>query len=150
MNEFQVKLEGRWTTMPSYISGKTRDGPMRNVLILEDEDEEFTNELKKAISHEDMKYANDYNKDEIGIEDPYLNMELGMRHKNEEGLHHARVKHREIYNEGIPIGTPNKNPLLEHQKYEVEFLDGRIDILTANIIADNLLAQVDDNGHLHL
>ena len=41
------------------------------------------NELKRVISLEDMKDTDDYNKDKIGIEDPYLNMELRMRHEDE-------------------------------------------------------------------
>ena len=32
----------------------------------------------------------------------------------------------------------------------MEFLDGSIEILTANIIAENLLAQVDSEGHRQL
>ena len=32
----------------------------------------------------------------------------------------------------------------------MEFIDGRIEIQTANIMDDIVLAQVDDNGHRHL
>jgi hypothetical protein len=32
------------------------------------------------------------------------------------------------------------------RKYEVEFSDGHIEELTANIIAENLIAQVDQEG----
>ena len=49
-----------------------------------------------------------------------------------------------------PMGIPNNNPLLEHRQYEIEYLDGRTEILTANIVAENLLAQVDDEGHRRL
>jgi hypothetical protein len=48
--------------------------------------------------------------------------------------------------EGRPIGRPSTNPLLDSRQYEVEFMDGEIEILTANIIAENLLAQVDEEG----
>ena len=48
------------------------------------------------------------------------------------------------------MGRPHNNPLLDHRQYEVEFLDGRTEILTANIIDDNLLAQVYDDGHSHI
>ena len=61
---------------------------------MEDEEEEFTNEFRRLISHGEMKDADNYSGKEIGIEDPYLNMELGIRHNDEEGLHHARVKRR--------------------------------------------------------
>ena len=35
---------------------------------------------------------------------------------------------------------------MDSRKYEVEFVDGGTEILTANIIAENLLAQVDEYG----
>ena len=45
------------------------------------------------------------------------------------------------------MGTYNKIPILDHSQYEVEYLDGQIETLTANQIAENLLAQVDEEGH---
>ena len=48
--------------------------------------------------------------------------------------------------EGKPKGVPNNNPLLDQQQYVVEFMDGRIEVLTANIIAENLLSQVVSSG----
>ena len=65
-------------------------------------------------------------------------------------MHHARVKQRDVEQEGRPVGRPHNNPLLDHRKYEVEFLYGKTEIMTANIIAENLLAQVDDDRHQHL
>ena len=76
-------------------------------------------------------------------------MELGIR-RDDEGLHHARVKQRYVYQDGRTIGRPSNNPLLGSRRYEVEYLDGTTEVLTDNIIAENLLAQVDDQGHRHL
>mmetsp|Transcript_8849 Transcript_8849/g.12994 ORF Transcript_8849/g.12994 Transcript_8849/m.12994 type:complete len:196 (+) Transcript_8849:683-1270(+) len=36
------------------------------------------------------------------------------------------------------------------RRYEVEYLNGSIETMTANTIAENLLAQVDDEGHCQL
>ena len=52
--------------------------------------------------------------------------------------------------EGRPIGVANDNPILDQQQYEVEYEDGETEVLTANIIAENLLAQVDDQGQRFL
>ena len=150
MNDFKITLEGKWTTMLLDLLGQSRDGPKKNVLSLEDEDEEFMNKFRRVIIHEKMKDADDYFGKGIGIEDPYLNMELGIRHNDEEGIHHASVKRRELDDDGKPMGTPSKNLLLYHRQYKVEFINMRIEILTANIIAENLLAQVDDNENRHL
>ena len=40
--------------------------------------------------------------------------------------------------------------MLDQRKYEVEFIDGHVEELTANIIAENLLSEVDENGHRQL
>ena len=76
-------------------------------------------------------------------------MELGIR-RDDEWLHHARVKQIAVYQDGRTIGIPSNNPLIDSRRYEVEYLYGTIEVLTANIIAENLLAQVDDQGHRHL
>ena len=96
MNIFQIKLEEKWTTTLSDILGQSQDGPRKNVVYLEDEDEEFVPEFKRAIDNKYVKDADDDNSNEIGIEDPYLNMELGIQHDNEEGMHHARFKRRTV------------------------------------------------------
>jgi hypothetical protein len=74
-------------------------------------------------------------------------MELGLPRGQEDELHLARVKRRVVDVEGQPVGRPSRNPLLDSRQYEVEFLDGATDILTANIITENLLSQVDEEGH---
>ena len=76
-------------------------------------------------------------------------MELGIRRDNE-GLHHVRVKKRAVDKDGKPIGRPSNNPLLDSRQYKIEYLDGTTEVLVANIIAENLLAQVDDQGQRHL
>ena len=44
----------------------------------------------------------------------------------------------------------NNNPLLDTRAYEVEFSDGTTEALTTNIIACNLLAQVDEEVHCQM
>ena len=48
------------------------------------------------------------------------------------------------------MGVANNNPILDTRQYEVEFLDGQVEILTANLIAENIIAQADNEGHYHL
>ena len=74
-------------------------------------------------------------------------MELGIRRHDDARLDHAVVKRRKTDIEGRPMGIANKNPILDTSQYEVEFLNGDIKILTANQIAENLLAQVDEEGN---
>ena len=80
----------------------------------------------------------------------YVNMELGLPRRDDDGLMHAIVKRRKINDEGKAVRTMNNNPLIDTRAYEVEFDDGITEFLTANIIAENLLAQVDYKEHCQL
>ena len=46
--------------------------------------------------------------------------------------------------EGKPIEKYNPNPILESRLYKVEFIYGTIETLDSNVIAENILDQVDD------
>lgn len=46
-----------------------------------------------------------------------------------------------------PIGKAHKNPHLDTRRYEVEFVDGHSEILSTNIIAENLFYQVDEERY---
>ena len=46
-------------------------------------------------------------------------------------------------NQGRPIGVASDNPILDTRMYEVEYQEGHTEELAANIIAENLFAQVD-------
>jgi hypothetical protein len=48
--------------------------------------------------------------------------------------------------DGRPIGKRHANPRLVTRLYKVEFPDGTTKAVSANLIAENLLSQVDDEG----
>ena len=50
-------------------------------------------------------------------------------------------------NQGRPIGIASDNPILDTRMYEVEYQDGHTAALAANIIAENIFAQVDEEGN---
>jgi hypothetical protein len=58
----------------------------------------------------------------------------------------ATVVCRKRDHDGRPIGKRHANPLLDTRLYEVEFPDGTTKAVSANLIAENLLSQVDDEG----
>ena len=109
-----------------------------------DEDEDFREEFERVFNNEDIPEADD-NTPEV-LNDTYVNMEIALPH-DESGPQYAKVTKRLRDANGIPIGTANDNPFLDTRVYEVEYLDGRRDALSANIIAENLFAQVDDEGN---
>ena len=50
---------------------------------------------------------------------------------------------------GIPIGTTNDNAMINSRINEVEYQDGFKAIITANTIAIDIFAQVDEEGKHH-
>ena len=56
------------------------------------------------------------------------------------------VKWRKHNGEGQPVGRANSNPILDTRLYGVEFDDGVVREYSANVIAENLYAQVDEEG----
>jgi len=57
------------------------------------------------------------------------------------------VKCRKRDADGHLIGRSNTNPLLDTRVYEVQFPDGVANEYSANVIAENIFATVDDDGY---
>ena len=94
------------------------------------------------IYNKDDKYSECCNNEDIGLQYPYLDMELGLRRIYEELLLNNYVARRALDEEGIPMVVASNNPLLDHRKYEVEYINRRTEVLKSNIIAENLFSQV--------
>ena len=76
-------------------------------------------------------------------------MELALP-RDSEGPEFAKVTKRMRDAKGIPIGTANDIPLIDTRIYQVEYSDGHKASLIANTIAENMFAQVDDEGNRHV
>ena len=61
-----------------------------------------------------------------------------------------RFTKRSRGHDGEPIGVAHNNLLFDTREYDVEFTYGSIEKYAANIIAENMFAQVDDEGREHL
>jgi hypothetical protein len=79
------------------------------------------------------------------ITDHLINAELRL--PQGENLQSAKVIGRSKDEHGLNVGTYDSNPLLNTMLYDVEFPDGAIREYSANIIAENIYAQVDTEGH---
>ena len=108
-----------------------------------DNDEDFKEEFLRIYNDNTIPEADDYSPDVL--DDTYLNMEVALP-RDDDGPEFARVTKRLRDANGIPIGTANNNPILDTRIYEVEYLDGHRASLTANTIAENIFAQIDDEG----
>ena len=122
-----------------------------NNLTVVDEDPGFLDQYNRVISDGSIPNDKDNNEtDDKEKENSYVNMDLGLPGKDDNGLMHKIVKRLKLNNEGKDVVNMNNNPLLGTRPQEVEFANGLTEFLTANIIAENLLEQVDEEGHRHL
>jgi hypothetical protein len=62
----------------------------------------------------------------------------------------ATVRKRATNEMGAPIGTANTNPIMDTRVIEVEFDDGVVLEYAANVLAENLYTQVNQEGHLFM
>ena len=139
------------TAMPDKV-------PQSHIFDLENESDEFVEEYSRVITDPSLPDADKQGtcaeKEEI-IEvehDDYAGMTVNIRRGGEGSEKRARVKKRVRDDEGRLIGMkhPTNNLLLDTRLYEVEYLDGSSEVLSVNILAENILAQVDEDGHRHL
>ena len=129
-------------TMTKETKLNISDVPEWNQLALDEYASEFTTEFQHIVNDDSIPEADKYYQN-----NGYMNMEVGMRRGADGGIERAMVKKRAIGPDGSPIGIPNKNPLLDTRKFEVEYRDGTIEVMPANVIAENIMSQVDEQGH---
>ena len=124
------------------------------------EDPNLWEEFHKSLSNGDIPEADEANglegtndvthnqeptPDTIG--DTYLSAELAIPRHGYEYPQYAKVIKRRKDQEGNPVGVANNNPILDTREYVVEFMDGHEETMTANLIAEHLFSQVDDDGN---
>ena len=84
--------------------------------------------------------------DDISDYDVYIDAEV-MLPKDGEHMQAARVIGQSRDKEGKTIGTFNQNPILNTKIYDVMFPDGSVSQYAANIIAENIYSQIDEDGY---
>lgn len=117
----------------------------------EDPDQAFVDDFDRAISderiaEEDQGFTPDT------FDDSYVNKEIALPRGAGDGedVHYGRVTKRLRDADGKPIGMANENPMLDTREYEVEFMDGHSEALAANLIAQHLYSQIDEEGNRHM
>ena len=149
MDEYDAKLKVLFEAQSADVTHSLRDVPSDKIVDPQDEDPTFYDDFARVIDDAQLAHSdNEVKIDDTEIEsDNYIGMEFAMARGGEESPIHGKVRRRVTDEEGIAVGTSHSNPLLDSRRYEIEFADGHIDELTANIIAENLLSQVDEEGH---
>ena len=145
MKRYEDKLKVMFELPAATITNGLHDVERSKVIDPEDEDPEFFEEFMRTIDDTLLPHADDQPVAEV-TGDNYVGMELTMARGGEGEALHATVKQRVRDIEGNPVGRANSNPLLDSRKYLVEYVDGTNEELTANVIAENILSQIDDEG----
>jgi hypothetical protein len=84
--------------------------------------------------------------EDVGDLDNYLNAEV-LLPQNGEHMQAARVVRRVTGPDGDVKGRYHPNSILNSHMYEVIFPDGAKEQYAANVIAENIFSQVDEEGH---
>ena len=73
-----------------------------------------------------------------------INAEVLLQNGDE--VQNAKVIQHSIGPDGTIVGTYNDNPQMNSIVYDVEFPDGQVKEYSSNLIADNIISQVDNDG----
>ena len=162
-NEYESQMKDYDEMLAKNIDAKNTtlsmdEVPDWNRLSLNELDPDFDEEFRKVISDDDVPDADHEGEPEdpnpINIHevsnDGYIDMELGMPRGAEGQLLHARVKRRAVDNDGKPLGVASSNPITDTRLYEIEYMDGSAEVVPANVIAENIMSQVDEEGNRQL
>lgn len=145
MDEFDTRISTRFNVQDQDMK-YSFDIPEWNRLSLNEDDPEFAEIFQNVIDDHTVPHADP--PPELSTEyNNYVNMEIGMPRGPDGTLMHATVKRRAIDVDGNPMGVPSNNPITDTRLYDVEFIDGTLETISANVIAENLLSQVDQEGH---
>jgi hypothetical protein len=147
INEFDTEISRRFKEEEDLTYDGCKPNPEDWSEYLEN-DPDFQEEFDNIINDPNVPEADTGFTPDV-YDDTYLNMELAIP-RDGDGPEFAKVTKRLRDHNGLPIGKANNNPLLDTRIYEVEYPDGHKASLAANAIAENMFAQVDDEGNRHV
>jgi hypothetical protein len=150
MQRYEQRLQPLFEASTAGLTTTLRDVDSQYIIDPDNEDpafyEDFTRVIEDAqVRHVDKQHVVDPLDTEV-TSDPYVGMEMAMTRGSEGEMVHAMVRKRVRDQDGKPVGVAHNNPTLDSPKYEVEYIDGQVEELTANLIAENLMAQVEEEG----
>ena len=118
------------------------DDPTSNDYL--DDDDEMDGPVESP-DHEDILDSTGRILEQQPAFDKIINAEVMIQNGDEMAM--GKVARRSLDADGRMTGTYHDNPFLNTITYDVEFSDGQIKEYGANIIAENMLTQVDLDGY---
>ena len=139
---FDALIERRWGT--SINPPKVKDTQPSDT---DDEFEEYRDEDEEPRIIPDIEDAVDANGRLLNQQPAYdkiINSEVQLQLGDD--MVTGKVSRRALGPDGKVAGSYDDNPVLNSIVYEVEFPDGQVKEYAANVIAENMLTQVDSEG----
>jgi hypothetical protein len=122
------------------------DDRIKNTYVFEVEPSEFeTYSDHYTGDQETMPQADEYDHEAFN---EYINAEVMIPRHDHIGA--GRIIGQKKDRDGNPIGRSNPDPVLDTRILEVQFPDGNVQEYAANVIAEHLYSQVDDEGRRYL
>ena len=142
--ESNEELYLAWLEDPDVDSCPPVDGEAEALAVLVDEVSRLG---RYHIPYADICNAEGTPVTDQSLVDMMIGIEVLLPH-GEEGNSMCKVLRRSVDTEGQTTGIYNENPALNTMLYDVQFDDGTIEKYGANLIAQNVLEQVEDSaGH---
>ena len=137
---FDKLIKRRWGTSitPPKTSDQTEDSNFEEHTD-EDEDPRVIPETEDTVDSRGRLI------DQQPVCDRLINAKVQLQLENDMTL--GRVKQQALGPDGTTVGTHDENPCLNSIVCEVEFPDGQVKEHAANLIAENMLSQVDHEGY---
>ena len=101
--------------------------------------------LVESPNHEDILDSTGRILEQQPAFNKIINAEVMIQNGDEMAM--GKVTRRSLDADGRTTGTYHDNPFLNTITYDVEFPDGQVKEYIANIIAENMLTQVDSDGY---
>ena len=142
---FDALIERRMGTSinpPPTTEGQ--DPTVEELANLNDLDDEM-DEPVESPDHEDILDSMGRILEQQLAFDKIINAEVMIQNGDEMAM--GKVARRSLDADGRMTGTYHDNPFLNTITYDVEFSDGQVKEYGANIIAENMLTQVDSDGY---
>ena len=138
---FDALIERRWGTAFNPPNSQTTTSSDSNFEEYGDDDEDprVVPETTEAVDSTGRLL------DQQPAYDTLINAEVQLQLEDQMAL--GMVKRRALGPDGTTVGTYDENPYLNSVVYEVEFPDGQVKEYAANLIAENMLCQVDHDGY---
>jgi hypothetical protein len=145
--QYEERMKSTFNALSSDLTRTLHDVHSSYVIDPDNEDSGFFDDFTRVIDDAQLKHADDeYYRDVEVTSDPYVGMEMAMSRGAEGEVVHATGpetrKTTTVCLRVLLITTLIKYPEVRR----VQYVDGYVEELTANLIAENLIAQVDEEG----